>query len=155
MTTTSAPTTAQGSISELTGLPHWETVPEDLPGAIREIKAAIRQRITDSGRTVPEVVAEIEDFLRAEVAEIVAVRERGEEVWPVIDYADIAAGTVSADLLALLKRRGCAVIRGHFERDQAEQWDAAVVRYVESNRFFENYAGPADDILRRPGDVEA
>lgn len=26
-------------------LPHWETVPEDLPAAIREIKAALRARI--------------------------------------------------------------------------------------------------------------
>ena len=139
------------AVSELTGLPHWETVPDDVPAATREIKRALRQRIAASGRTVEEVVAEIEEFLAAEVAEIRATRERGEEVWPVIDYADIEAGTVSPDALALLHRRGCAVIRGHFDRAQAESWDAAAVEYVDSNHFFDTYTGPADDFF---GDLE-
>jgi Protein of unknown function (DUF1479) len=135
------------NLSSLTGLPHWETLPEDLPGAIREIKRALRARIAESGRSVEEVIVEIEAFLQAEVADIQATRDRGEEVWPVIDYADIQAGTVSAETLALLKRRGCAVVRGHFARSQAERWDADIVEYVEANRFFENYAGPADDFF--------
>ena len=42
-------------------------------------------------------------------------RQRGETVWPVIDYADIAAGTVPAEQLAKLRRRGCLVVRGHFD----------------------------------------
>ncbi len=134
-------------ISPLTGLPHWETIPEDIPAATREIKAALRARIEASGRSVAEVVAEIEDFLRAETADIVAARERGEEVWPVIDFADIQAGTVSAEQLALLKRRGCAVVRGHFDRGQAEAWDAAAVAYVDDNHFFDAYTGPADDFF--------
>jgi hypothetical protein len=135
------------AISSLTGLPHWETIPADIPSATVEIKRAIRARIAASGRTVEEVVAEIEEYLEGEIADIQATKDRGEEVWPVIDYADIDAGTVSADTLALLKRRGCAVVRGHFDRGQAEQWDADVVDYVESNHFFENYAGPADDFF--------
>ncbi len=138
--------------SELTGLPHWESLPDNIPAAIVEIKTAIRDRIASSGRTVEEVVAEVEEFIRGEVDDIRATRERGEEVWPVIDYADIEAGTVSDETLALLKRRGCAVVRGHFERTQAEQWDAQIVDYVEGNHFFENYAGPADDFF---GDLEA
>ncbi|WP_375423026.1 YbiU family protein [uncultured Friedmanniella sp.] len=138
--------------SELSGLPHWESLPEDLPAAIVEVKAAIRDRIAASGRTVEEVVAEVEEFLRAEVADIRATRERGEEVWPVIDYTDVEAGTVSEETLALVQRRGCAVIRRHFTREQAERWDAAIVDYVDGNHFFENYAGPADDFF---GDLEA
>jgi hypothetical protein len=134
-------------LSPSTGLPHWETIPEDIPAATREIKQALRARIEAAGRTVPEVIAEIEDFLRAEIADIEATRARGEEVWPVIDYADVEAGRVSDDQVALLKRRGCAVIRGHFDREQAEQWDRDVVAYVDGNHFFENYAGPADDFF--------
>ena len=49
--------------------------------------------------------------------------------------------------LAQLKRRGCLVVRGHFDRPQAEQWDTDIVDYVESNHFFENYTGPADDFF--------
>jgi hypothetical protein len=138
-------------VSALTGLPHWETQPGDLPSAIAEIKAAIRERIIASGRTVAEVVAEVEDFLRAEVADIHSARARGEEVWPIIDYADIENGSVAPETVAQLKRRGCAVIRGHFDRSQAEQWDADVVDYVDSNQFFESYSGPADDFF---GDLE-
>ena len=146
MTATSTPAT-----SELTGLPHWETIPDDIPRAITEIKAALRRRIEASGRTVTEVVAEIEGFLHGEVADIAAAKARGEEVWPVIDYADIESGTVTAESLAQLKRRGCAVIRGHFDRAQAERWDSDIVDYVDSNRFFDQYSGPADDFF---GDLE-
>ena len=145
-------TTASSARSELTDLPHWETIPEDVPAAIAEIKAALRERIAASGRTVEEVVAEVEEFLRGEIADLQATRDRGEEVWPVIDYADIEAGTVSAETLAQLKRRGCAVVRGHFDRTQAEQWDRDIVQYVDSNQFFDSYAGPADDFF---GDLEA
>jgi hypothetical protein len=148
--TTTAPTgttsTAQG-ISPHTGLPHWETIPTDIPAAITEIKAAIKAKIEASGRTLEQVITEIETFLETEIADIAAARKRGEQVWPVIDYADIEAGTVSAETLALLKRRGCAVVRGHFDRSQAEQWDRDVVDYVQSNHFFENYTGPADDFF--------
>ncbi|MCW2803257.1 MAG: hypothetical protein QOF52_2332 [Propionibacteriaceae bacterium] len=139
------------TVSARTGLPHWETQPADLPGAITEIKTALRERIAASGRTVAEVVAEIEDFLTAEIADINAAKARGDEVWPVINYADIENQTVSPETLALIKRRGCAVIRGHFDRSQAEKWDADVVNYVESNHFFESYTGPADDFF---GDLE-
>ena len=80
----------------LPALPHWETTPDDLRAAIREVKAALRARIAASGRTVEEVFAVVEERVAAQVAEIAAAAERGEPVWPVIDYADIAAGTVTA-----------------------------------------------------------
>jgi hypothetical protein len=132
-------------------LPHWETPPDDLPGAIREIKAALRSRIEASGRSVEEVFAVVEDRIRARVAEIRRARERGEPVWPVIDYADIAAGTVPAERAELVRRRGCLVVRGHFERSQAVLWDTSIVDYVERNEFFENYRGPGDDFFGSVG----
>jgi uncharacterized protein DUF1479 len=135
----------------LPALPHWEETPADLPAAIRDIKTALRARIAASGRTIEEVFAVVERAVKAEVDEIAAARERGETVWPVIDYADIAAGTVSADDLAKLHRRGCLVVRGHFDRDRALAWDRDIVDYVESNRFFENYRGPGDDFFGSVG----
>src|SRR4051812_7072943 len=100
-------------------LPHWETTPDDLKAATREIKAAIRARIEASGRSVEDVWAVITEQLTERVEEI----EAAKDVWPVIDYADIAAGTVSPEALAYLKRRGCLVVRGHFERERALAWD--------------------------------
>lgn len=133
--------------SPLPALPHWEQTPDDLPAAIRQVKAAIRDRIAASGRTVEEVFAVVERQAEAEAGEVAAARDRGEEVWPVLDYADIAAGTVPADALALLRKRGCLVVRGHFDRDQALAWDQGIVDYVEGNQFFENYRGPGDDFF--------
>src|SRR5580700_7999618 len=108
---------------DLPVLPHWETVPDDLPGAIRQIKTALRARITAAGRSVEDVFAVIEKRVRTQVEQIAAEKARGETVWPVMDYADIAAGTVTADQLARLRQRGCLIVRGHFDRDQALGWD--------------------------------
>ena len=58
---------------------------------------------------------------------------------------------MSAEELALLRRRGCLVVRGHFDREQALGWDRDIVDYVEGNRFFENYRGPGDDFFGSVG----
>src|ERR1700734_497841 len=123
------------------GLPHWETVPDDLPAAIRQVKGALRARIEGSGRTVREVFGVMEAGVRARVEEIAADKASGITAWPVIDYADIEAGTVTAGDLAALRRRGCLVVRGHFSRDRALAWDQEIVGYAERNRFFETYRG--------------
>lgn len=132
-------------------LPHWETTPVDTRAAIRQVKAAIRARIAASGRTVDEVLAIMEARVRAEVTEIVEARARGEEVWPVVRYVDIEANTVPLETLALLRRRGCLVVRGHFEREQALQWDRDIVDYVDRNHFFDDYRGPGDDFFGSVG----
>ncbi|MFF0176656.1 DUF1479 domain-containing protein [Micromonospora profundi] len=139
------------AVAPLPSVPHWESTPADLPSAIREVKAALRARIEASGRTVEEVFAVVEQRVRARVEEIAAARGRGETIWPVIEYADIAAGTVSAEALAKLRQRGCLVVRGHFDRQQALDWDRDIVDYVESNRFFETYRGPGDDFFGSVG----
>ena len=128
-------------------LPHWEQPPADIPAAITQVKAAMRARIGASGRTIEDVFAVVERQVRGEVDEIIAARDRGETVWPVVDYADIEAAAVSPETLALLRRRGCLIVRGHFDRSEAEAWDSATVDYVESNHFFEDYRGPGDDFF--------
>ena len=50
-----------------------------------------------------------------------------------------------------LHRRGCVVIRGHFDRDQALAWDQGILDYVEGNGFFDAYSGPADDFFGSVG----
>jgi len=145
------PRTTAPDISHLPALPHWDTTPEDLPAAIRQVKATLRARIAASGRSVEEVFAVIEHRVRDRVDEIVAAKERGEPVWPEIDYADISSGAVPAAVLGQVRRRGCLVVRGHFPREQALAWDQGIVDYVESNRFFENYRGPGDDFFGSVG----
>jgi len=145
------PRTTAPDITPLPALPHWDTTPEDLPAAIREVKATLRARIAASGRSVEEVFAVIERRVRDRVDEIAAAKERGEPVWPEIDYADISSGAVPAAVLGQVRQRGCLVVRGHFPREQALAWDQGIVDYVESNRFFENYRGPGDDFFGSVG----
>ena len=133
--------------ADLPALPHWEQPPADTLAATREWKAAVRVRLAAAGRTVDEVFAVIEARVRAEVQAINATKAAGQPVWPVIEFADIAAGTVAPDAVALLRRRGCIVVRGHFPRELALGWDAGIVDYVDSNRFFETYRGPGDDFF--------
>ena len=89
----------------------------------------------------------IAERVGVQVEEIAAELAQGKNVWQVVDYADIAAGTVPADVISLLRRRGCLIVRGHFERQQALDWDESIEGYVGRNRFFENYRGAGDDFF--------
>ncbi|MCL2585313.1 MAG: DUF1479 domain-containing protein, partial [Streptosporangiales bacterium] len=132
-------------------LPCWQETPADLPAATAAVKNAIRERIERSGRDVEAVYAAAERRVADRVAEIEDELARGQEPWPEIDYADIASGAVTPAQLTRLRQRGCLVVRGHFDRDQALAWDDSVLDYVERNRFFGTYAGPGDDFFASVG----
>ena len=122
--------------------------PADLPAAIREAKAVLRERIGD----YPGVFAEVEEAIQADVAEVVATREAGEAVWPIVRFDDIVAGTVPRELSAAVHTRGCAVVRGTFDADEARRWDAELVDYVDRNHFAETYQQIDDGVF---GGLEA
>ena len=77
-----SPSVTATTAADLPPLPHWETQPEDLAEATREIKAALRARIAASGRSVEEVFAVIEARVTQRVEEIEAALAAGENVWP-------------------------------------------------------------------------
>jgi Protein of unknown function (DUF1479) len=110
-------------------------VPQDIAAAIVRTKAELRQRIGDYA----QVFNEVERAMRAEVDAVVAAREASGEVWPVVQFADIAGGTVPDDVRAAVRRRGCAVVRATFDRERAETWDRQLVAYVEENNFADTY----------------
>lgn len=110
-------------------------VPADFPAAIRETKTALRARIGD----VAGAFARAEALMRDEVADVVARREHGEAVWPVVRFEDIAAGTVPGPLVEAVRRRGCAVVKNTFGRERAERWDRELVSYLERNEFDKTY----------------
>jgi hypothetical protein len=105
------------------------------PDAVRETKAKLRAQVGD----VAGVFREAEAAVATEVAEVVAQRERGEHVWPIVQFADVAAGTVPAELVEAIRRRGCAVVQGTFPRERAEAWDAELVSYLDRNDFAGKY----------------
>jgi Protein of unknown function (DUF1479) len=117
--------------------------PEDFPAAIRQVKAELRARIGD----VAGAFAKAEALMRTEVADVVAQRESGAEVWPVVRFADIAAGTVPADVTDAVRRRGCAIVRNTFSRERAEAWDRELVAYLDRNNFDRTYRYVDDGVF--------
>jgi Protein of unknown function (DUF1479) len=102
---------------------------------IRETKRQLRERLGD----VAGPFKQAEEAMRAEVADIVARREAGEQIWPTVRFADIAAGTVPAETVEAVRRRGCAVVKGTFDRGRAEAWDGELVSYLDRNDFAGKY----------------
>lgn len=104
----------------------------DVPRAVAETQRRLRDEVPDVAgryRRLSEALADEVSAIRAEQAQGGAV--------PELAYADVAAGRVSAQQLVRMKRRGCAVIRGVFERAQVEAWNEAVVRYIDAVGYLE------------------
>jgi hypothetical protein len=113
----------------------------NLPEAIRHAKKPLRQDLP----AYASVFTEIESEMRRKVDEIVKAREAGEPVIPIVQYSDIAAGTVSEQMKAKIKDRGACVIRNTFSSEQARAWDDEIGRYVEENHLNEKLAHAAED----------
>jgi len=125
-----------------------ETLPTDHKASIRQMKQQLRAQIGD----VQQVFNRLSEQIAARVADINALKAQGKSVWPQIAYSDIAQGKVSEAQRALIKRRGCAVIKGHFPREQALGWDRSMLDYLDQNHFDEVYKGPGDSFF---GTLEA
>lgn len=120
-----------------------ETLPADHKAAIRQLKRELRAQIGD----VQAVFDKLSDKIATRVAEINALRNKGESVWPVIPFADVKNGTITDAQREAVKRRGCAVIKGHFPREQALAWDRSMLDYLDLNKFDEVYKGPGDNFF--------
>jgi Protein of unknown function (DUF1479) len=114
---------------------------EDLPEAIRTTKQQLRAALPG----YREVFREVEAEMRRRVEEIVSEREAGRDVIPIVQYADIAAGQVSPELVKKIKARGACVVRETFSREQATAWDEEIADYVEKNNLDAKLANAAED----------
>ncbi|MGM8447660.1 DUF1479 domain-containing protein [Enterobacter bugandensis] len=120
-----------------------ETLPADHKAAIRQLKRELRAQIG----AVRAVFDKLSDKIATRVAEINALKNKGESVWPVIPFADVKNGTITDAQREAVKRRGCAVIKGHFPREQALAWDRSMLDYLDLNKFDEVYKGPGDNFF--------
>lgn len=114
---------------------------ENLPEAIREIKKKLRRELP----AYRNVFQEVESEMRRKVAQIAAERAAGEAVISVLEYGDIAAGSVAPAMISKVKDRGACVVRQTFPVEQARSWDDEVARYVEENGLYEKLANAAED----------
>ncbi|MEG5550728.1 DUF1479 domain-containing protein [Enterobacter wuhouensis] len=120
-----------------------ETLPADHKAAIRQLKRELRAQIGD----VQAVFDKLSDKIATRVAEINALKNKGESVWPEIPFADVKNGAITDAQREAVKRRGCAVIKGHFPREQALAWDRSMLDYLDLNKFDDVYKGPGDNFF--------
>ena len=114
---------------------------ENLPEAIRATKQQLRAALPGYRDAFREVEAE----MRRRVEEIVSEREAGHDVIPIVQYADVAAGQVSSELVNKVKARGACVVRETFSPEQARAWDEEIAGYVEKNNLDAKLANAAED----------
>ncbi len=114
---------------------------ENLPEAIRETKKKLRQDLP----AYKSIFQEVENEVRRKVDQIVKERKAGEAVIPVLQYADIAGGSVAPEMISKIKERGACVIRQTFPTEQARAWDDELGRYVEDNDLYQKLVNAAED----------
>ncbi len=85
-------------------------------------------------RGLTDVKAAFEEVRGAMRAEVDVIRKGG-PVIPELAYRDIADGAVSDASRAAIRHRGCVVVRGVFERAQAEDWNAEIGEYIADNDY--------------------
>ena len=114
---------------------------ENLPEAIRSTKQQLRAALPE----YKEVFREVEAEMRGRVEEIVSEREAGRDVIPIVQYAEVAAGKVPAEMVAKVRARGACVVRGTFPREVAVGFDDEITAYVERNDLDAKLANRAED----------
>lgn len=118
-------------------------LPEHYRDNIVRMKRALRAQIGD----VDALFAEVSAFIEAEIVSIKAQQAQAGSAWPILDYQAIADGAVTGDELAMIKRRGCLVIKGHFPTEQVAAWDKGLLDYLDDNAFDAIYRGPVDQFF--------
>jgi hypothetical protein len=114
---------------------------ENLPQAIRVTKVQLRAALPGYKEVFNQVQAE----MRRRAEEIIAEREAGRDVIPIVQYADVESGKVSPELVKKIKARGACVVRSTFSREQATAWDDEIAAYVENNHLDVKLANAAED----------
>ncbi|MGA3223316.1 MAG: DUF1479 domain-containing protein [Acidobacteriaceae bacterium] len=114
---------------------------DNLADAIRSSKQALRKALPNHA----EVFRQVEAEMRRRVNTIEKEREAGEPVIPIVQYSDVKAGVVSAELIAMIQDRGACVVRRTFAPEQAEAWDKEIGRYVDENGLDAKLANAAED----------
>jgi hypothetical protein len=114
---------------------------DNLAEAIRTTKKTLREALPNHAAIFRQVEAE----MRHRVDVIVQEREAGEAVVPIVQYEDVEAGRVPAELIAKIKERGTCVVRRTLPSAQANAWDQEIARYVDENDLDAKLANAAED----------
>ena len=101
--------------------------------------AELLDRLGLAPSDIGDLLAALRMAMEERVAEIVEQRSAGSPVFPVIDFDDVLAERVDGVALDEVRRAGCVVLRGTFERAEAQEWDAELGAYIDRNAFRDRF----------------
>ena len=97
---------------------------------IRETKYELLQR-----SDVTKAFVKSRDMMLREVEAIRAKHDSEVPVIPQVEYHKIAEGAVEEPFLELVRRRGCVIVKGVFDRGQVSEWNHEIGEYIDRNDY--------------------
>ena len=101
---------------------------------ISESKIFLRSLSLDYKKNFINIKNKISD----EVEEIENLIKNKKKIIPEIYYQEIVSNSIDNNLVDLIKKRGCVIIRDVFDRKQVEFWNDELANYIEKNNYFED-----------------
>ena len=77
----------------------------------------------------------VRDIVLREVDTIRTAHDAGRPVIPEVAFADVKDGTVSEAARDAIRRRGCAIVRGVFDRERVKDWNDEIGDYIDRNDY--------------------
>ncbi len=99
--------------------------------------AETKTRLKRDQSLIDRAFGEVRDDLRREMEAIRNLADKGVSVVPEMAYADIENDAVSEQVRSEIRHRGCAIIRGVFDRSQAADWNTTLGTYIDDNHYYE------------------
>ena len=97
---------------------------------IRETKSELLRRFD-----VSKAFAESRELVLREVEAIRSQYDSELFVIPQIEYHKIADCTVEEPFRELVRRRGCVIVKGVFDRIQVSEWNHEIGEYIDRNDY--------------------
>ena len=102
----------------------------DAKSFIKETKSELLRRFD-----VTEAFAKSRDMMLHEVETIRAQHESGVTVIPQVEYRKIAECAVEESFRELVRRRGCVIVKGVFDRTKVDEWNHEIGEYIDRNDY--------------------
>ena len=104
----------------------------DISPFITEAKRELK-----SGANVAKTFTAVRDSMRHAVDKVSNAMAKSGSVVPEISYASLISNSVSAADIAAIHERGCVIVRNVFSETQANDWNAELGEYLDTNRYIE------------------
>lgn len=98
--------------------------------------AATKKTLKDHNNVASHFSRCRDEMLRG-VQEITDRRAQNKTVIPELSYRAIKENKVTGDDINQIRQRGCVIVRGVFDRQQAEDWNTELGQYLDDNNYYD------------------